>query len=257
MTSKVPFWSLVFLAVLSCASLIKPPAAHAQGQTIYCASDDGKRNYCSANTRGGVQMTRQRSGSACTQGSTWGWDNRGIWVDRGCRAEFVVGNGGNGGNWGGGNGGNWGGNNGSGQTIYCASDDGKRNYCSANTRGGVRLTQQRSGSACTQGSTWGWDNRGIWVDRGCRANFVTGSGGGGGGWNGGGNNGGNVGQTFTCSSNNGGRNYCNLPQGVNPNNVSMSRQLSGSPCTPGQTWGVDRRGVWVDRGCRAEFRSNF
>ncbi len=72
MTSKVPFWSLVFLAVLSCASLIEPPAAHAQGQTIYCASDDGKRNYCSANTRGGVQMTRQRSGSACTQGKYLG-----------------------------------------------------------------------------------------------------------------------------------------------------------------------------------------
>jgi hypothetical protein len=23
----------------------------------------------------------------------------------------------------------------------------------------------------------------------------------------------------------------------------------------GQTWGTDRRGVWVDRGCRAEFRT--
>jgi hypothetical protein len=177
MTPKIRFLPLVVLFLLGCVSLIKPHMAYAQGPTIYCASDDGKRNYCSANTRGGVRLTKQRSGSDCTQGRTWGYDNRGIWVDRGCRAEFITNSGG--GNWnGGGNGGNWNGNNGSGQTIYCASDDGKRNYCSANTRGGVRLTKQRSGSACNQGSTWGYDNRGIWVDRGCRAEFITNSGGG-------------------------------------------------------------------------------
>ena len=107
-------------------------------------------------------MTNQRSGSACIQGQTWGWDNNRIWVDRGCRAEFVTGNGGNWGNAGGGN------NSG---TIYCASDDGRRNYCSANTRGGVQMTNQRSGSACIQGQTWGWENNRIWVDRGCRAEF--------------------------------------------------------------------------------------
>lgn len=249
MTVKFRLLPLVFLSLLACAAFIKPTAAH--GQTIYCASDDGHRNYCSANTRGGVQMTRQRSGSACVQGQTWGWDNRGIWVDRGCRAEFVTGNGGNGsGNWngGGGNG------NGNGQSIYCASDDGRRNYCNANTRGGVQMTRQRSGSACVQGQTWGWDNRGIWVDRGCRAEFVTGNGGNG-GWHGG--NGGNWGnaQTFTCSSDNGGRNYCSIPGNGNPNTVVLTRQISGSACVQGQTWGTDRRGLWVDRGCRAEFRT--
>ena len=147
-----------------------------------------------------------------------------------------------------------------GQTIYCASDDGGRHYCNANTRGGVQLTRQRSGSACIQGQTWGWDNNGIWVDRGCRAEFTTRNGNGNGWGNGHGNgwgNGGSVGQTFTCSSNNGGRNYCSIPRGVNPNNITLSRQISGSACNQGQTWGVDRRGLWVDKGCRAEFRSNF
>ncbi len=120
------------------------------------------------------------------------------------------------------------------------------------TRGGVRLTRQISGSACIQGQTWGYDNGGVWVDRGCRAEFVSG---GGGNWNGGGNNGGGRGQTFTCSSDNGGRNYCSIPGGGNPNNVIMSRQISGSACIQGQTWGTDRRGLWVDRGCRAEFRT--
>ena len=47
-------------------------------------------NYCSANTNGGVRLTNQRSGSPCVQGQTWGFDRSGIWVDRGCRAEFSV-----------------------------------------------------------------------------------------------------------------------------------------------------------------------
>ncbi|HKX33415.1 MAG TPA: DUF3011 domain-containing protein, partial [Blastocatellia bacterium] len=52
------------------------------------------------------------------------------------------------------------------QSIYCASDDGRRHYCDADTRGGVRLVNQRSGSPCTYGRSWGYDRRGIWVDRG-------------------------------------------------------------------------------------------
>lgn len=57
---------------------------------IRCSSDDGRRNYCAADTRDGVRMVRQISGSACRQGETWGFDRRGIWVDRGCRAEFEI-----------------------------------------------------------------------------------------------------------------------------------------------------------------------
>src|SRR5215831_17708332 len=72
------------------------------GQTITCSSDNGRLNHCMVDTRGGVRLTRQISGSPCTQGQTWGFDDRGIWVDRGCRAEFIVGGGG--GNWGGGQG---------------------------------------------------------------------------------------------------------------------------------------------------------
>jgi hypothetical protein len=205
------------------------------GQTITCSSNDGKRNFCNADTRGGVRLTRQISGSACIQGQTWGYDNRSIWVDRGCRAEFITGNGGN-----------WGGGGGS-QTITCSSNNGKRNYCPTNTRGGVRLTRQISGSACIQGQTWGYDNSNIWVDRGCRAEFITGSGGG----PGGGYYPGPQPQIITCSSNDGKRNYCNTNGG---RNVIMTRQISGSACIQGQTWGYDNRSIWVDRGCRAEFQ---
>ncbi|MBZ5608981.1 MAG: DUF3011 domain-containing protein [Acidobacteriia bacterium] len=62
-----------------------------RGATITCSSNHGERVYCDADTRDrDVRMVRQISGSPCRQGETWGWDQRGIWVDRGCRAEFAV-----------------------------------------------------------------------------------------------------------------------------------------------------------------------
>ncbi|MEO8096945.1 MAG: DUF3011 domain-containing protein [Acidobacteriota bacterium] len=55
-----------------------------------CASENGRRVYCNTDTRGGVQLIRKLSRNACRQGTSWGYDRRGIWVDRGCRAEFAV-----------------------------------------------------------------------------------------------------------------------------------------------------------------------
>src|ERR1700681_2638169 len=57
---------------------------------ISCSSENGQRVYCDADTRGGVQLSRRLGRAACQQGSSWGYDRRGIWVDRGCRAEFTV-----------------------------------------------------------------------------------------------------------------------------------------------------------------------
>lgn len=61
------------------------------GRLVSCSSDDGRRRYCDADTRGGVRLVRQRSDVACERGRSWGFDNRGIWVDRGCRADFALG----------------------------------------------------------------------------------------------------------------------------------------------------------------------
>jgi len=58
--------------------------------TISCASDDMGRHYCETDTRGGVRLLKQISGSKCIENRTWGYDRRGIWVDRGCRADFEV-----------------------------------------------------------------------------------------------------------------------------------------------------------------------
>lgn len=230
-----------------CRAKFAPGNPGQPGQTLSCSSDDGNRHHCNANVSGGVQMTRQVSGSPCVQGQSWGYDNSGIWVDHGCRAEFSTG--GNGYGYGNGYGNGFGNGQGqTGQTITCSSDDGKRHYCGINTGGGVQLTQQISGSPCIQGQTWGYDNQGVWVDRGCRAQFSSG----GNGYNR--RFGRGQGQTITCSSDDGNRHWCTTNVNGGRARARMTRQISGSPCIEGQTWGVDSRGLWVDRGCRAEFQ---
>jgi hypothetical protein len=135
------------------------PPGPPPSQTINCSSNDGKRNWCAIGTSRDAQLVRQISGSPCVRGSTWGIDNRGLWVDRGCRADFAIGRS-------------------MGppapppmQTVTCSSNDGKRNWCAIGNRRDVRLSRQISGSPCIQGQTWGLDQRGLWVDRGCRADF--------------------------------------------------------------------------------------
>jgi len=56
----------------------------------------------------------------------------------------------------------------------------------------------------------------------------------------------------TCESNNGKRKYCTI--GDPRQSVEMVKQISNSPCVRGQSWGNDNQGIWVDRGCRAQFR---
>jgi hypothetical protein len=59
-------------------------------QTVYCESGDMKRHWCSEGIGRTVRLLRQRSQVRCVQGRTWGVDRSGIWVDRGCRADFEV-----------------------------------------------------------------------------------------------------------------------------------------------------------------------
>ena len=64
----------------------------AVGQRIVrLESRDGKYHYYRVNTGGMVRVYRQLSSGPCRQGEDWGYDQRGIWVDHGCRAEFAVG----------------------------------------------------------------------------------------------------------------------------------------------------------------------
>jgi hypothetical protein len=72
--------------------------AAADERIIRCESRNYRYNYCRADTDNRASLVSQVSPLArCELGRTWGYDNRGVWVDRGCSGEFRVGKGGGGG----------------------------------------------------------------------------------------------------------------------------------------------------------------
>ena len=128
--------------------------------------------------------------------------------------------------------------------VRCRSTDGRFRHCPVNGwMRGAELQQQIGGASCSQGRSWGYDDRGVWVDRGCQGNFRV--------WTGGRPSGRST--IVRCSSQDGGRKRCPVGGG-NIRSATIEQQFSGSPCIQGSTWGFDNRNVWVDRGCRADFR---
>ncbi len=209
------------------------------GQRFRCESDDKRQRYCRMDTRGGVEMVRQLSSAPCVRGRNWDYDRNGVWVSHGCRAEFVAGYGGDG---------YYGGGNGYGRTIRCESSGNRTKQCNAETRGGVRLVRQLSSSPCIEGRSWGYSRNMVWVSNGCRAEFRTGAGGGsqwGGGYPGNDYPGSGYGNTLRCESDDNRQRRCSASV---RGSVELVRQLSSTRCVEGSS------GVWVDRGCRGEFR---
>jgi len=78
------------MAALISATFVLPHAARAE-QTFNCESNSGRYHYCRVETGNRVSLTRQLSNTHCRLGDNWGYDRHGVWVDRGCRAEFRVG----------------------------------------------------------------------------------------------------------------------------------------------------------------------
>lgn len=202
---------------------------HTPPALIVCESVDGEVASCRADTTRGVYLARQLSRNLCIQGKTWGFDpERGtIWVGSGCRAEF-----------------------GFGERpadlppptvldhiLVCESADGRRQECAADTSGGVQLVSQLASTTCLFGKHWGYDPRGIWVSKGCRAVFAV-------------RTPRPVLQTIVCESKDGRRSHCPAP--TRPG-VALARVLGEQPCVLDTSWGFDGDGVWVDGGCRAQF----
>jgi hypothetical protein len=238
-------WIRVFGIAAACL-----PAVAAINVT--CSSERGGREYCQADTGGGVELLHQISSAVCRKGYSWGQDGSGIWVDHGCKGTFAMVE--------------------LGmlgslldqtkdyaktRTIQCVSDGNKkRSFCQADTRGGVRMAKALNGSACTYGKSWGYDVGGVWVDRKCQAEFEIGGGasynppevpGTGHIWGAG-----NGLKSFACSSDDGKRRTC---EADTSSGAVLTKDLSGTACVRGETWGFDRHGVWVDRGCRGEFQT--
>lgn len=250
--------ALLLVAGLVASALTGAPAraqwhddnGYASGGLVRCESRDGRTERCYTDSRD-VVLVRQLSSTPCIRGRTWDIDSRGVWVSGGCRAEFrATLNGGyddryddrHDDRYGGGYGGNYGG--GYGDVVRCESRNGDVRYCDTN---GARaeLIRQLSSSPCVRGRSWGSDRRGVWVSQGCRADFRLDRYGNGGGYGYG--NG-----VVRCESRDNRTRECPLSSGRR-GDVRLVRQLSSTPCVEGQTWGRSRTGVWVTRGCRAEF----
>jgi hypothetical protein len=141
------------------------------------------------------------------------------------------------------------------RTIKCESRGGKYTYCRTGAYGPVRLQRQLSGTPCVPYETWGADSDGggVWVWNGCRATFLVG-----GGWGGappgyGGrppHHGGPGGRTVTCKSDGFSYNRCDIGRA---RDVRLQKNLSDTRCIRNDNWGVDRGGIWVDRGCAGRF----
>ena len=209
----------------------RPPAqAGPAPWHVTCESDEGHRRHCAMDTSRGVELERQLSQSACAQGEGWGFDDSGVWVDHGCRADFAVPT-------------PYGAEGGENATVRCESSDGHYRFCRADLTGGAVLLRQFSNTPCIEDRTWGEKPQGVWVNHGCRAEF-----GGAAGQDAGGSYRGPT-HTVRCESDDGQPHRCDMAA----RGARLQRQISNSRCIQGETWGWDEGGVWVTAGCRGDF----
>lgn len=206
----------------------KVPIQPTLDSPVVCESENGKRKDCAADTASGVQIVRSLTNSPCRFRQEWGYDAKGIWVTKGCGAEFVVRNK----------------PKATIQAIVCESKNNTRAQCPADTKYGVALIRTQNDNACILGKSWGFDNNAIWVSDGCHAQFTLG------------------GYRLpadavppnaaklVCASVDGKRTQCDI---ATTRGVGLVRQISESDCILNRSWGYDSQGIWVSDGCRAEF----
>lgn len=136
------------------------------------------------------------------------------------------------------------------ERFVCESEDNRHNECRYRSSGDVtvHVVRQISSTRCTFDENWGTFDGGVWVDYGCRAEFAvrrppsgrsvrpTG---------------GQL-QVAKCESRENRRHECTVSGDLR--HVHLERQLSGSQCIRGYSWGTEGGNkIWVDHGCRAEF----
>jgi hypothetical protein len=168
------------------------------GSAVRCESRDGRTAWCRMDTRGGVRLVRQYSDRACVRGQTWGVRGDAVWVSRGCRGGFAAVAG---------DSRYYGyddrnrdrgryddrydnrydnryddrnddrndryGSSGYGRVLRCESRDGRYNFCRASGYADrAQIRRVLSDANCRLNYSWGYRNGGVWVDNGCRAEFV-------------------------------------------------------------------------------------
>jgi len=232
----LPLGPLLLWSALAVPAAAQEPGY--AGQVVRCQSRDMEWVHCDMPVANGVDLVRQLSENSCVRGSEWGTDRTGVWVTLGCRAEFRS------------------------RTPALAAGDaraprpmrrvvrcessGRPQSCPVLLQGApVRLLRQMTSLPCREGHSWGYRRNEIWVTRGCQGEFEVGAADGSGFLN--------VPRVVVCESKSRQRRFCGA--GISKG-ATLSRQLSGTACEEGRSWGWDARGVWVDKGCRAEFQVN-
>jgi hypothetical protein len=177
---------------------ISPPARAHHDETVECRSKGFDYTECAAQFRH-PQLVQQLSKSECTENRSWGVKTNGvIWVSAGCAAVFADSEN----RYSNRNGEDASDDNGnreedrSRDDNYSDSQDRPddrrddrhhrerpseivecRSHGYASTRCDVswnsaRLIEQLSDSACVEGESWGLDEDGLWVDKGCAGRFA-------------------------------------------------------------------------------------
>ena len=203
-----------------------------QAAVTRCEAEDDALVHCAMDTSRDVQLLRQLSEHECIRETSWGVEAQGIWVSRGCRAEFAATPPETG-------------QRRSRRVLRCESS-GRVVSCPVRLRGApVRLLSQQSVLPCREGRTWGYGRNEIWVSRGCQGQFEIGAEDGSGFVD--------VPRQLTCESKGEMRRECGVTV---MRQVTLLKQLSNAACEEGRSWGWDHDGVWVDAGCRAKFSAD-
>lgn len=167
------------MLAFACGVFSDSVRAAEDGYVIRCQSKRDRDNYCTADTSGGVKLRQVLSDSACVEGDSWGYDKTGIWVRKGCRADFDVPRAYSSGR-------GWSSQRGYGryyrdgahaqpgesERVVCESRSKHRVVCPVDGLKNADLVYERSRERCHFQVSWGFDDKAIWVDNGCRAEFL-------------------------------------------------------------------------------------
>ncbi len=134
------------------------------GKVVHCVATESGRTYCG---KPHIRYVIRNPNTVCAEGRTWGVDDRGVWVTGGCVADFdtaadttttrrttttvttrTV----------------------PGRVVHCVATADGRTYCGAHHTHYVMSGNPNP--ACVEGTSWGFDDRGVWVSGGCRGDFT-------------------------------------------------------------------------------------
>lgn len=242
--SKGPARIAVAFMLCAWADLVTPRVAWsaADEKLVRCGSESRETVRCKADTRGGVTLERQLSRAGCWYDETWGFDSKGIWVSNGCRADFALGK-----------------KPSIGSAPSQAAPSGSSGLSGDQVAAGAAAALVVGALAAVLLSNRGGgddddddddrcryrDSRGRCQDEPqCRRRDKRGR------CIDDGNDPWSRDQRVKCESQGHKERYCRVDT---RRGVELYRQLSEARCRYGSSWGYDRKGIWVDKGCRAEF----